>query len=200
MARTAAVAERTPRRREATREQLLATADRCFLERGYHGSTVEWLAAEAGYTTGAIYSSFGGKAGLFEAIVERRGAVQIEGWRRAAASADPESAVAEMLTRTLGADDFIGWYAVYIEYLATVIRDPASRSRLAASYRRSQGAVREALQPLALRSSLDDAEFSLLATAASNGLALMAVIEPLDTEGLMRTLLTRLSGTGRNEG
>src|SRR4029453_6279368 len=60
----------------ATRTELLDAARRVFVERGYHGASLDLVAREAGYTKGAVYSGLGGKAemffGLFEREVERR--------------------------------------------------------------------------------------------------------------------------------
>src|SRR4051794_34412281 len=56
----------------ATREALLAAARTVFLDSGYHGATVEAVAREAGYTIGALYARFGGKADLFLALLAER--------------------------------------------------------------------------------------------------------------------------------
>src|SRR4051794_28382205 len=56
----------------ATRTALLAAARTVFLRSGYHAATVEAVALEAGYTTGALYARFGGKADLFLALLEQR--------------------------------------------------------------------------------------------------------------------------------
>src|SRR3954447_26890337 len=42
-----------------------------FLGRGFAGTSVDAVAHEAGYTTGAVYSNFGGKADLFLAVLEK---------------------------------------------------------------------------------------------------------------------------------
>ncbi len=54
-----------------TRERLLAAARTVFARRGFHGASVEEIAAEAGYSTGALYSNFDGKEDLFLALMER---------------------------------------------------------------------------------------------------------------------------------
>ena len=41
-----------------------------FLRRGFHGASLDEISAEAGYTTGAVYSRFGGKDELFLAVVD----------------------------------------------------------------------------------------------------------------------------------
>jgi AcrR family transcriptional regulator len=54
-----------------TRERLLAAARSVFARNGYHGASVEEVASEAGFSTGALYSNFGGKEDLFLALMER---------------------------------------------------------------------------------------------------------------------------------
>lgn len=55
------------------REQILHAALGCFARRGYVGSGTRDLARAAGVTEPILYRHFDGKAGLFEAVVERAG-------------------------------------------------------------------------------------------------------------------------------
>jgi AcrR family transcriptional regulator len=57
--------------RAQTRERLLAAARSVFARRGFYGASVEEIAAEAGFSTGALYSNFEGKEDLFLALMER---------------------------------------------------------------------------------------------------------------------------------
>lgn len=50
--------------RPSRRDAVLDAAGRLFLSKGYAGTTVRAIAEEAGTTTGAIYSSFAGKADM----------------------------------------------------------------------------------------------------------------------------------------
>src|SRR5919198_3208351 len=60
---------RTPR---AVREaQMVAAAERLFAERGYHGVSMDQIAAASGITKPMLYDYFGSKEGLFLACVER---------------------------------------------------------------------------------------------------------------------------------
>src|SRR5215203_6722049 len=59
-------------RRERTRDDLVAAADRCFVEGGFHATSLDQIAAAAGYTKGAVYSNFASKEDLFFAVYERR--------------------------------------------------------------------------------------------------------------------------------
>jgi AcrR family transcriptional regulator len=54
-----------------SRDHVLRKAERVFLERGYAGTTVAAIAAEAGVSVETVYKAFGGKAGLVRAIYDR---------------------------------------------------------------------------------------------------------------------------------
>ena len=58
-------------RQEQTRELLLDAAAMVFARRGYHEASVEEIASEAGFSTGAVYSNFSGKEELFLALADR---------------------------------------------------------------------------------------------------------------------------------
>jgi AcrR family transcriptional regulator len=66
-------------RRAATRADLLEAAARVFARRGLNGASVDDVAAEAGYTSGAVYSNFRNKDELFVAAFEHHVARQIRG-------------------------------------------------------------------------------------------------------------------------
>ena len=55
-----------------TRRRLLDAGERVFLRRGLQGSSVEAIAAEAGYPRGAFYSNFEGKEELFVELLHAR--------------------------------------------------------------------------------------------------------------------------------
>ncbi|MFZ6005033.1 MAG: TetR/AcrR family transcriptional regulator [Actinomycetota bacterium] len=54
------------------RAKLIASAAEVFAEKGYDGAGVAEIARRAGYTTGAIYGRFSGKAELLLAAIEAR--------------------------------------------------------------------------------------------------------------------------------
>jgi AcrR family transcriptional regulator len=59
-------------RQAETRQRLLDAGERVFLRRGLQGSSVEEIAAEAGYTRGAFYSNFKSKDELFVELLHAR--------------------------------------------------------------------------------------------------------------------------------
>ena len=58
-------------RREQTREHLLEAARTMFVKKGLAATSVEDIAAEAGYTRGAFYSNFDGKPDLLLELLRR---------------------------------------------------------------------------------------------------------------------------------
>ncbi|MEM8795952.1 MAG: TetR/AcrR family transcriptional regulator [Pseudomonadota bacterium] len=54
-----------------TSARLVSVARKNFAERGYADTSMDELCAEAGVTRGALYHNFGGKDGLFEAVVRQ---------------------------------------------------------------------------------------------------------------------------------
>jgi len=58
-------------RRQRTIDALLAAAEAIFAERSVAEVTVEEIAERAGVAVGSIYNSFGSKAGLHAAVVDR---------------------------------------------------------------------------------------------------------------------------------
>src|SRR2546430_12879072 len=60
-------------RKAQTRAELIDAAARVFARRGYHGTTVDDVAEEAGFTKGAFYSNFESKEDVFVELVADRG-------------------------------------------------------------------------------------------------------------------------------
>jgi AcrR family transcriptional regulator len=54
------------------RAQILDAATRVFIENGYGAATIDLVVSRAGASKATIYSFFGGKEGLFTAIIEER--------------------------------------------------------------------------------------------------------------------------------
>jgi AcrR family transcriptional regulator len=57
-------------RKADTRARLLEAAARVYARRGLDGATLDEVAAEAGFTKGAVYGHFGNKENLMLALVE----------------------------------------------------------------------------------------------------------------------------------
>ena len=169
-------------RREQTRDDLIAAADRLFVEGGFHATSLDQIAAAAGYTKGAVYSNFASKEDLFFAVYERRAAVT-EAQLGELFAGDPRVALERISGDTTGRvnrDD--GWLAVFFEFWAHAIRHPELRGRFALIHRRLQAPIAEALQRVAdeAGAELPDAALPLAvaSTAMQIGLALERLTQP----------------------
>jgi AcrR family transcriptional regulator len=123
-------------RKAGTRAALLDAAGRVFARRGFHAAGVDEVAAEAGFSTGALYSNFEGKEDLFLALLQREIGRQAEGVARAVGQ-----------RRTLderargGAEYWIEFLdrepqlvLLFMEFWAYAVRNPDVRERFAARY------------------------------------------------------------------
>jgi AcrR family transcriptional regulator len=162
---------------------MVESAERLFVEQGFHATSVDEVAAEAGYTTGAIYSNFESKDDLFFAVYEgrvERGIAEME--RELATAGDTPrafDALALAAAQRRGRAD--GWLAVFFEFWANVVRKPALRARFAEIHAR-------ALEPLAkaLESHAGDHGFELPDDARKLTVALYAMQLGLSLERLVQ--------------
>jgi len=120
-------------RQARTRADLIQAADRLFTRHGFHATSLDAIADEAGYTKGAVYSNFSAKEDLFFAVyAERvqRSVADLE--RRFAREHDFSRVMVDVAAATSArrtADD--GWLAVFFEFWAHVLRHPEHRARFA---------------------------------------------------------------------
>lgn len=132
------VAPTRAQRQARTRKELVDAAERLFTAQGFHATSLDAVAAEAGFTKGAVYSNFASKEDLFFAVYERR----VDG-----RVAEVERTLEAAPTLRVGIDRIIpgngnrpqasdGWMAVFFEFWAHVLRHPELRERFAAQHRR----------------------------------------------------------------
>src|SRR5215471_10441601 len=56
----------------ARRDEILEAAETCFARQGFHQTTIQDVIRESGLSAGCIYTHFGSKEDLIQAIGERR--------------------------------------------------------------------------------------------------------------------------------
>ena len=188
-------------RRARTRDELIAAADRRFSADGFHATSLDAVADEAGYTKGAVYSNFASKEDLFFAVYERRVERSLAGTGAlldgAATARAGLARVGAAAARRREADD--GWLAVFFEFWAHVLRHPEHRGRFAQLHGRVIGQLAGGLERHATETgatlpiAADRLAMSLLALAT--GLGLERLTQPdLDLDGLLHELSERLIG------
>jgi AcrR family transcriptional regulator len=117
---------------EQTRERLMQAAATVFSRRGYHAASVDEIAAEAGYSKGAVYSNFAGKEELLLALIDQRFErdLQAFGSIGAYAAAAPGMEQASGYPAAVTADRT--WILLLIEFFLYAMRDEAVREKMAA--------------------------------------------------------------------
>src|ERR1700704_5124487 len=128
--------------REA-RDELLTAALRVFARRGYREAGVDEIAADAGYSKGALYWHFSGKEELLVALLEERIDAPIRDTVALLASAPPERDMSIEATRAFAQQLGQEREAMLLEreYWSLAIRDPELRTR----YAERQSELRDAL-------------------------------------------------------
>ena len=172
-------AEQTERNRAA----LLASARRVFLERGYHGASVDQIADAAGFSTGVVYSQFGGKAGLFLALLEARIAERAAGNARTVEGLAGDAGLSRLLAHAASVDRAEPeWGLLVIEFRVHAARDPELGRRYAAVHQRTLAGMERAVTGLYQRAGhappLPPADLARLLVAVGAGARLEQAAEP----------------------
>jgi AcrR family transcriptional regulator len=171
-------------RQEQTREQLVEAAARVFARRGYHRATVDEIAAEAGFTIGALYSNFETKEKLFLAIADRQVESRVAEISSVADAAVGEGEAGEEVAGQLKAflETDPDWPLLFYEFWSLSVRNPELGDELAQRREAIRDALADTLQRVA-----DHLGFKLrfpapvLATAMAaslNGLAFERAADP----------------------
>ncbi|MBB5957292.1 AcrR family transcriptional regulator [Saccharothrix tamanrassetensis] len=166
-----------------THEHLLDAGRQVFLRRGFLAATVEEIAADAGYTRGAVYKHFGGKEGLWLAIIEADADTHLRQLRNALAEANDRDALIAALIPAGPTDEAAAkWSAAAAEVLAATARQPDTAALVAAVQRGHDEQVAALLAEHARRLRLEPAvplhQAVVMIGALGIGLALRQTIAP----------------------
>ncbi|MDX6677370.1 MAG: hypothetical protein QOE31_1422 [Solirubrobacteraceae bacterium] len=157
-----------------TRRELLDAAQRRFFRDGYHRTTLDDIADDAGYTKGAVYSTFKSKGGLFLALFDEIVDRRVEEIRRLLGAHEGEAKVAALAAQP--ADERNSRFLLLaIEFWAQAAGDPQLREGFSASYFRLRSKLAE-LAPAG--GAFDEQRWAITTIALSNGLALERMIDP----------------------
>ena len=145
------------RRRQQTRDTLIAAAREVFAERGYEGASLEEIADRAGFTRGAIYKNFAGKEDLFFAVTDGLNELVIEAFRAIAPTSPDESEwdisrLADLWRASV--DEFDEFFALFKEHELYVLRNPSARERAVEHQRKNQELVTSFIEEVAERADM----------------------------------------------
>jgi AcrR family transcriptional regulator len=171
-------------RQEQTRELLLDAAAAVFARRGYHEASVEEIASEAGFSTGAVYSNFAGKEELFLALADREVEERIAEIRAVAdsveAGGEAEAEAGRQFQELLKRDR--DWPLLFYEFWSFGVRSARIREEFAKRRQAVQDALAETLDRLAAQLGFElRFPAPMLATAIGatlNGLAFERAADP----------------------
>jgi AcrR family transcriptional regulator len=171
-------------RKERTRSDLVAAGLSVFLERGFHGASLDDIAERAGYSKGAVYSNFAGKDELFLAVLD----AQFE--QRARVLADvifdeeelDESFRAVSRSMVAADEGEPRWTPLLLEFWAHSSRRPELRA--AVSERRERfftimaGLIEELAKRHGITLTIPSKEIARGSNALARGIALDRLLDP----------------------
>src|SRR5580658_6205076 len=183
------------RRRQQTRDYLLQAAALVFAEHGFHGASLDQVAAAAGFTKGAVYSNFKNKEDLFLALIEAAYTREMEALKETLEDSEipPENRLGDFVSLIRSELGTVpeNWGALYLEFSLYAMRNPTARDRLNALEAEDIRAVAELI--LGSRTATEVASAAAespaaaaaaamtqarLITALFRGLNLMKALEP----------------------
>ncbi|MGH9091541.1 MAG: TetR/AcrR family transcriptional regulator [Acidimicrobiales bacterium] len=174
------------RRRQQTRDYLLAAAARVFAERGFHEASLDEVAAAAGFTKGAVYSNFESKEDLVLAVLEARYQDNMATLRGTldATGDHPEQHLSDFagLIETQFGDEAPAWEALFLEFCVYALRNEPVRERLATFLAADVAGVAELIDDERERRHEPTWEpadhVAVIVTALMRGLNLMRSLNP----------------------
>jgi AcrR family transcriptional regulator len=168
-------------RRAETRELIVAAASRLFAKHGFHATSLDAVAEEAGFSRGAVYYNFADKEELFFELLDRRCAERAQDLLTVFADV-PKGDIEATARRTrLAAEHALAamtgdteWRALYLEFLAHAARDAAFRRRFAKRSAEMRGAldevVAERTRPVADALGMEPEQLAVVIDALGTGL------------------------------
>ncbi len=200
--------------RANTRERLLRAARSVFARSGFHGASVEEIASEAGFSTGALYSNFNGKEDLFLVLMEREideHAREIsDAVRTRASMAERATGGARQWMTMIERDREV--LLLFMEFWAYGVRDAQVRPKVAAQFAQMRKLltrlIAEGARDFALELDIPAEQLAVAIDALADGIARQKLADPdaVPDElmgrvlSLMFTAATRPAGTGTRSG
>jgi AcrR family transcriptional regulator len=171
--------------RANTRERLLTAARDVFARSGFHGASVEEIASEAGFSTGALYSNFDGKEDLFLELMER----ECDGYASEIEQAVARSAATVAERATGGARQWMAMIErepdallLFTEFWAYGVRDEQVRAdvaeRFAAVRARLTRLIADSVREFQLELAMPAEELAVVVDALGDGIARQKLADP----------------------
>jgi AcrR family transcriptional regulator len=185
-------------KQEQTRARLLEAAAAVFAQSGYHVATLEEVAAEAGFTKGAVYSNFESKEALFLALVDQEIAKRVQeigAVVQAAGGGDIEAEAERQFQRFVREEPH--WPFLFYEFFAYGARREDLRGEFIKRRRAVHRVIANGIRVQAEQAGFDlpipAEQIAVAFEALMNGLAFNRVLDPRSVpDGLFGLMMSRL--------
>jgi AcrR family transcriptional regulator len=150
------IQDQWPKRSEQIRAELVQAAYDVFTERGFHGASLEDISLAAGYTTGAVYSRFGGKDARFLAVLDDHIERRLRAYLQAAETApDFQTARRELGRAAVEAGrKEPGWTPLLMEFWMHAARREELRAAVLERNERQLAVLAERMEAIAARDGM----------------------------------------------
>ena len=190
------------RRRQQTRDHLLAAAAQVFAERGFHGASLDEVAAVAGFSKGAVYSNFKSKEDLFLALFKANYDREMEALRATLESSEapPESRLSDFVALIR---EEVRWTPdsfalLYEEFWLYAVRNPTAREQLVQLENENVRAIAEIIEAERVRQGLEALEsverVARIISVLFHGISRLRVLQPqVADDSLVETAIALLA-------
>lgn len=186
---------------DARRQEILAAAFRCFSERGFHKTTMQEIADDAGLSAGALYRYFDGKEGLIEALAAEAGEQRSE-TLSALELADGAGGLADVIVQMLGRlGDEAAEVSIRLDVRlwAEALDHPQLREAALAAFSSLHGPIADYVQAETtagrIRADIDPEAVGRIVVSLLTGLELQRACEPdLDLDAYRAAVRAAVAG------
>jgi AcrR family transcriptional regulator len=194
---------------EARYQQILDAAVACFVENGFHQTTMQDICRKAGLSPGALYRYFSSKEEMVEATWRRRRPFRAERFDKALQKqSDPALALHELWgvqMRRVNEGEMETETRLWVQFLAEALRNPrigkAIRSNWNDAIKRVKPLVERAQKAGEISRDLDPEVVLRMAVALLNGLMLQKMFDKdLDLSKFAGVQFTFERVTGKRQG
>jgi AcrR family transcriptional regulator len=192
------------RRRQQTRNHLLAAAAQVFSERGFHGASLDQVAAVAGFSKGAVYSNFESKEDLFLALFKAISEKEIEALHATVQGSEvpPEARLSDFiaLIREDAARAGETFGLLYQEFWLYAVRNPKAREQLIRLDDENVRAVAKVIESDRKRQNLKEIEsldqIARIIIVLFRGITLLGILQPEVADDMLLETAIRFVARG----
>jgi TetR/AcrR family transcriptional regulator, repressor for uid operon len=171
-----------PELQSRRRAEIVAAAERCFVKRGFHRSSMQNIAAASGLSMGLLYRYFANKEAIIEAAAEQDQALALASIVRLPVAGNVIEVWVSLITEMARAAAEPDYAALANEVIAEASRSAKLRARLQANDAALADAIKNKLEAQHQAGAIATLEDPALAAEALlllfDGLAMRSMLNP----------------------